>query len=67
MQQQNNQGEGNKEAGQQYQRDTHEFVRQGKVPASAKIARDAVDDEEEGEELRSAEEEAKAVADYDDV
>lgn len=60
-------GEGNHEAGREYQKRTREFVEDGKVEKKAKEAREAVEDEEEGEELEEARKDTKGKADYDDV
>ena len=51
-----NEGEGNRTAAREYNKDTREFVRSGKVEKSARKARDAVEGEE-GESLRRAEKE----------
>lgn len=60
-------GEGNHEAGREYQKRTREFVEDGKVEENAEKAREAVEDEDEGEELEQARKDTKAKADYDDV
>ena len=61
------QGEGNYEAGREYQRRTKRFTEQGDVEGAAEEAKEAIDDEEEGPELERARQETKDVADYEDV
>lgn len=61
------QGEGNYEAGREYQRRTKRFTEHEDVEGAAREAERALDDEEEGPELERARQETKDVADYDDV
>ena len=48
-----NQGEGNRTAARRYNKDTAEFVKSGKVDASAKKARKAVEGKERAELKRA--------------
>lgn len=61
------QGEGNYEAGREYQRRTKRFTENEDVEGAAREAKEAIDDEEEGPELERARQATKDVADYDDV
>ena len=61
------QGEGNYEAGREYQRRTKQFTEQEDVEGAAREAKKAIEDEEEGPELERARQATKDVADYDDV
>lgn len=56
---QKNEGEGNKTAARNYNKDQQDFVQDGRVPDAAKAAKEAVKGAE-GEELRRAEEEGLA-------
>jgi hypothetical protein len=49
-----NHGEGNPEAGREYQERTRSFVGDGKVPKAAKEAERAMSDEDEKEKLERA-------------
>ena len=60
-------GEGNHEAGREYQRRTKKFTESGRVEKAAKEAKEAVEGEDDGEELERAREETKKIADYDDI
>lgn len=53
---QKNEGEGNRTAAREYNKDAQEFARSGKVEKSAEKARKAVEGEE-GESLKRAEKE----------
>ena len=56
MGKQKNEGEGNRTAAREYNKDTREFVESGKVEKSAQKARKAIESEE-GSSLRRAEKE----------
>lgn len=55
---QKNEGEGNKTAARDYNRDQQAFVKSGKVEGKAREAEQAIDSDE-GEDLREAEREGK--------
>jgi hypothetical protein len=55
-------GEGNHAADRRYREATEKFVAEGKVPAAAREAQRAVEDEREAGELRRAEEQGRAPA-----
>ena len=59
-----NQGEGNREAGRNYNRATREFVKSGQVEEKARAAADV--DPADKDELRRAEEKGKARAKEED-
>ena len=56
---QRNEGEGNKTAAREYNRETTEFTKSGQVEGKAREAKQAVDGPE-GEALRKAEREGKS-------
>ena len=55
-------GEGNHAADRRYREATEKFIAEGKVPAAAREAQRAVEDEREGRELKQAEERGRAPA-----
>lgn len=60
-------GEGDHEAGREYQKRTEKFVRSGRVGKHAREAKEAVEDEEEAEELEQARRATKAPSDSDEI
>ena len=56
---QQNEGEGNKTAAREYNREQQAFVKSGKVEGKAREAEDAIDSDE-GEDLREAERKGKS-------
>jgi hypothetical protein len=58
---QKNEGEGNRTAARQYNKDQQEFIKSGKVEEAAKEARKAVEGDESGK-LRRAEREGRSKA-----
>jgi len=58
---QRNEGEGNRTAAREYNRDTRDFIESGRVESAAQKAKQAVQGKE-GEKLRQAEAEGKARA-----
>ena len=56
---QKNEGEGNRTAAREYNRDQQAFVKSGKVERKAREAEDAIDSDE-GDELREAERKGKS-------
>ena len=55
-------GEGNHAADRRYREATEKFIAEGKVPAAAREAQRAVENEREARELRRAEERGRAPA-----
>jgi len=60
-------GEGDHEAGREYQERTDHFVRHADVQSYGERAKHDLEDEEKGAELEEARRETKEIADYDDV
>jgi len=60
-------GEGDHEAGREYQERTEHFVRHAAVQQYGERAKRDLEDDERGEELEKARRETKEIADYDDV
>jgi hypothetical protein len=58
---QKNEGEGNRTAAREYNKDTREFIETGKVEKSAEKARKAVEDDKSGS-LKRAEEKGRKPA-----
>lgn len=56
-----NQGEGNRDAAKDYNKDTREFIDEKNVEAKAEEARKAVENDDQGD-LRKAEEKGKSEA-----
>ncbi len=56
-----NQGEGNRDAAKEYNKDTREFIDEENVEAKAEEARKAVENDDQGD-LRKAEEKGKSEA-----